>query len=312
MKKNYAIGADIGGSHISAAVVDLENRQIINETRSEQKVDNKASAREILDNWANAIANAMEHIHLDELEGTGFAMPGPFDYNKGIALMDKSVDKYENLYGINVGDELKKRLELSDSMPFRYLNDALAFAVGECWFGKASKYHNVVAVTLGTGFGSAFITNGVPVIEGDRVPEKGYVYRIPYKQGIADDYFSTRWFISEFKKRTGIVCEGVKEIAEYKSRETEVRRLFHDFGNNIGNFLGPILSKFNAGCLVIGGNITGAWALFGPSLNSSFERQNISLPVLISDYMETAAIAGSGRLLDKEYWNKIEPVIAKI
>lgn len=312
MEKKYAIGADIGGSHISAAVVDIETRELIENTRHEQKVDNKAPAPDVLNNWASALAVTMRHIPPGQLAGIGFAMPGPFDYKNGIALMDKSVAKYEKLYGLNVGDELKKILGLPEALPFRYLNDALAFAVGECWIGRASEYKNVVAITLGTGFGSAFLTSGIPVIEGNRVPEKGYVYHIPYEKGIADDYFSTRWFISEFKNRTGILCNGVREIAENKSQEAEVKHLFQDFGRNLGNFLAPLLSGFHAGCLVIGGNISGAYPLFGPSMEASFKSHNLLLPVLISEFMESAAMAGSARLLENTFWEQVKQVVSKI
>ena len=312
MDKKYAIGADIGGSHISTVLVDLEKKQIIENSHSEQKVDNKASAREILNNWAKAIKKTMQHSKNEEIIGIGFAMPGPFDYKNGVALMDKSVAKYENLYGKNVNDELKELLDLPKSIPFRYLNDALAFAVGECWLGKASNYENVMAITLGTGFGSAFLTNGVPVIEGNRVPEKGYVYHIPYESGIADDYFSTRWFIAEFEKRTGMVCYGVKEIAAKALDVDEAKKLFEDFGNNLGKFLAPFLKRFEADCLVIGGNISGAYSLFGPSFHTVLSRNNVSIEVVISELMESAAMTGSARLLEESFWKKLEPLVSKI
>ncbi len=44
MKQNLAIGVDIGGSHISCAAVDLQSFKILNETRTERSVDNKAEA----------------------------------------------------------------------------------------------------------------------------------------------------------------------------------------------------------------------------------------------------------------------------
>jgi glucokinase len=312
MNRKYAIGADVGGSHISTVLVDLEKKQLIENSHNQKKVDNKASAYEILNSWAKAIKETMQYAKNEEVAGIGFAMPGPFDYKNGVALMDKSVAKYENLFGKNVGDELKELLDLPQSMPFRYLNDALAFAVGECWLGKAANYENVMAITLGTGFGSAFLTNGVPVIEGDRVPEKGYVYHIPYETGIADDYFSTRWFISEFEKRTGIIYNGVKEIADKASELDEAKKLFEDFGTNIGEFLAPLLSTFEADCLVIGGNISGAYSLFGPTLHPALEKHKISIKVVISELMESAAMIGSARLMEDSFWNKVEPLVSKI
>ncbi len=311
MLKKYAIGADIGGSHISTVLVDMETGNLLERSRAEQTVDNQASAYEILDSWAAAIRRTIACAPIQELAGIGFAMPGPFDYKNGIALL-KNVAKYESLYGINVGDALKKLLNLPAEMPFRYLNDALSFAVGECWTGKASGYKNVVAITLGTGFGSAFLAGGVPVIEGADVPEKGYVYHIPYKNGIADDYFSTRWFVNEYETRTGERCKGVKEIADRAVNGSEAKALFEDFGSDLGLFLSPILKAFGADCLVIGGNISGAYSLFGPSLVSVLKNQSLSVPIFCSELMESAAMVGCSRLLDKNFWSKIEPLVSKI
>jgi len=311
MKKKYAIGADIGGSHISTVLVDMEKGSMLIGSHAEQKVDNQAPADEILKNWAIAIRKTMNHANDDELTGIGFAMPGPFDYKTGIAIL-KNVAKYESLYGINVGDELKKILNLPESMPFRYLNDAMSFAIGECWMGKATDYKNVMAITLGTGFGSAFLTDGVPVIEGNRVPKMGYVYHIPYESAIADDYFSTRWFIAEYAARTGFTCNGVKEIADRAASEDEAKKMFEDFGTNIGNFLAPLLRNFEANCLVIGGNISGAYPLFGLWFENALKKQNISIDIVISELMESAAMAGSARLLDEEFWKDVEPLVSKI
>jgi len=311
MKKKYAIGADIGGSHISTVLVDMEKGSMLVGSHAEQKVDNQAPSDEILKNWAIAIKKTMSHAQYGELTGIGFAMPGPFDYKTGVALL-KNVAKYESLYGINVGDELKKILNLPASMPFRYLNDAMSFAIGECWMGKASDYKNVVAITLGTGFGSAFLTDGVPVIEGNRVPKMGYVYHIPYESGIADDYFSTRWFIAEYAARTGVACNGVKEIADRATREDEAKKMFEDFGTNMGNFLAPLLRNFEASCLVIGGNVSGAYPLFGSWFENALKKQNISIEIVISELMESAAMAGSARLLDEEFWKDVEPLVSKI
>ena len=309
--KKYAIGADIGGSHISSVLVDMETGRMIPESLAEQKVNNQASADEILNDWAIALCKTMNSATIDELSGIGFAMPGPFDYKAGVALM-KNVAKYDSLYGINVGNELKKLLQLPAEMPFRYLNDALSFAVGECWTGKAAGYKNVMAITLGTGFGSAFLTNGVPVIEGDRVPKMGYVYHISYENGIADDYFSTRWFIKEYFLRSGIQVSGVKEIADRVNQDPIARQIFEHFGTAIGNFLAPLLSKFGAECLVIGGNISGAYPLFGPSFETALANQNVNVKTVISELMESAAMAGSSRLLDDRFWSVMEPLVSKI
>jgi len=169
-----------------------------------------------------------------------------------------------------------------------------------------------VAITLGTGFGSAFLTDSVPVIEGERVPPMGYVYHIPHKTGIADDYFSTRWFVNEYAARTGRLCKGVKEIAELAATEPVAKKLFEDFGHSLGIFMSPLVNTFEAGCLVIGGNISGAYQLFGSAFEKAMKDQNAEVKIVISELMESAAMVGSARLLDDGFWKEVEPLTPKI
>ena len=171
--KKYAIGVDIGGSHISCAVIDLEKGNIIRESFATQVVDNQASADDILTNWTIALKKSLSHINKDQLAGIGFAMPGPFDYENGIAMFTESVAKYQNLYSIKVSKRLKELMGLSNDSDVRFMNDASAFAIGEAWCGKASKVDRSVSITLGTGFGSAFVDDGVVVVDRDDVPKLG-------------------------------------------------------------------------------------------------------------------------------------------
>jgi len=39
------------------------------------------------------------------------------------------------------------------------MNDAHCFLLGESWIGQAKLYNKCVGITLGTGFGSAFMEN---------------------------------------------------------------------------------------------------------------------------------------------------------
>jgi len=305
---SVAIGVDIGGSHICSAAVDLTTHNIISGTRNELKINNKADAGEILDGWSKAIEGTISLIDRNELAGIGFAMPGPFDYPNGIALF-KRVEKYESLYGVNISEQLRLRLQLGANMPFRYINDATAFAIAEAWIGKAGNYSRVIALTLGTGFGSAFIHNGIPVLLGETVPEMGCVWHIPYKNGIANDYFSTPWFTRKYFEKTGVKVSGVKEIAESAGNDEVAFSLFKEYGSDMGDFLAPWIEKFDAGVIVIGGNITGAFPFFGNYLRDKIERTNPRTEILLSDLGENAAIVGGVRLLDEIYWKEVKDLL---
>ena len=305
MKQNIAIGADIGGSHISCAAVDLKSAKVIRETFSDRSVNNQAHATQIISIWASCLADVLERVSVDEVRGIGFAMPGPFDYVNGICLI-KGVAKYENLYGFNIGDAVVSSLDVAEGFEARFMNDASSFAVGEAWAGRASKVKRSMSITLGTGFGSAFIDNKIPIVDGPEVPKLGCVYHLPFKGKIADESFSTRWFIGSYKKITGKDVTGVKELAEMASTDKVAYDLFIEYGDNMGIFLSPWLNKFEAEILVIGGNISYAYNLFGKIFEDRLAKEKCYCKVELSDLKEDAALLGSAYLFDDDFWNAVQ------
>lgn len=305
MTKNIAIGTDIGGSHITCAAVDMVTGKIIRETITERSVDNQALASAIIGTWSDALSSALAKVPMENVKGIGFAMPGPFDYVKGISYI-KGVAKYENLYGLNITEAISRNLGIKDGFLIRYMNDASSFAVGEAWAGSASKYNRSLSITFGTGFGSAFISKQIPIVDGPEVPKLGCIYHIPYRDGIADDYFSTRGLLGRYKKLTGNELKGVKELAAMAPADRLVTDLFTDFGDNAGIFLAPWLKKFKAEILVIGGNISLAYNLFGDVFEDRLKKEEWYGDVALSTLKEDAALLGSAYLLDDEFWKSVQ------
>ncbi|MBI9062497.1 MAG: ROK family protein [Marinilabiliaceae bacterium] len=302
------ISADIGGSHITTAAIDPQSKAIIRDTIATVKVDNQAPSEQIIATWCEALSMSISKV--THFAGIGFAMPGPFDYVNGISKI-RGVQKYEALYDLDVKAAIGQRLNLNSLQSVRFINDATAFAIGESWGGLASTYNKIMAITLGTGFGSAFINNGMPVLTGPSVPELGCVYHIPYNNSIADDYFSTRWFVNTWQKRSTNHVNGVKEIADLAIQgNLEAQQLFQEFGNNLGTFLSHWLKKFEADCLIIGGNISNANKLFQDALKNALVDHQTDVHVGFSQMQEEAALLGAARLTDPSYYNKIEPLLS--
>jgi len=312
MKKEIAIGVDVGGSHVSCAAYNLKEKKIIPDTLSESDLDNHGPADEIFAIWGGVIKQTMDLVGAENVAGIGFAMPGPFDYENGISRLSGQSGKYENTFGLNVPVELRKLLGLSDDFKIRFINDATAFAIAEDQVGKAKDFSRSLSITLGTGFGSAFIKDGLPVVDSEEVPEYGCVWHLPFKDGIADDYFSTRGFIKRYLDNTGKEISGVKELAELAKEDSFAQNLFTSYGENMGKFLKPWIEKFGMEAFVIGGNVSRAFSLFGGSLTGYLEKENIQLNVFISELMETAAFIGSATLIYDEYYEQVKPSLSKM
>jgi glucokinase len=61
--------------------------------------------------------------------------------------------------------------------------------------------------------------------------------------------------------------------------------------------------------LVVGGNISKAFHLFGDSLVKVYGESGIPLKITISELKEMASIIGSAALTDDDYYNRIKPVL---
>ncbi len=187
--------------------------------------------------------------------------PDPLITFSGIPLFTGENDKYEKLYGQDVPKALRRKLGLPDAFPIRFINDATAFAIGEDWVGKAAPFARSLSITLGTGFGSAFIRDGLPVVTGSEVPKLGCVWHLPFEKGIADDYFSTRGLVNRYNQLTGQAVTGAREVADAAAGSDIARGIFDDFGVKLVDLLEPWFRKFDVEVLVIGGNISRAFDL---------------------------------------------------
>src|SRR5688500_8818861 len=142
---SLALGIDIGGSHITAGVVDLAQKKVIEGSVVRQLVNRHAPANEILGIWADTISGRLQQAP-HEITTIGFAMPGPFDYTNGICLI-KGFDKYEALYGMNIRQELAARTNIgAERIVFR--NDADAFLDGEMFGGAGQGFYRALGLTL--------------------------------------------------------------------------------------------------------------------------------------------------------------------
>jgi len=303
---NLVVGVDIGGSHITCALYDTDKKTFQNTRRFRRTVNSQDAGHKILNNWAEAIGETIEDAGENGVFGIGFAMPGPFDYPNGISLI-KGVHKFEDLYGVNIGEEIRKRLSFPDDFPVRFLNDAACFAIGESFREPALQHERLLAITLGTGFGTTFIENHLPVAGRDGIPEDGFLYHIPLENATADDHFSTRWFVQQWKEITGENIDGVKQLLQKAEKMPQAKALFHTFGEKLGTFLAPWLFGFRAGCLVLGGNISAAYPLFENPLKNAFKTSGLQINVVLSTNSEDASITGAAMLCNNKFYQTLIP-----
>lgn len=306
------IGVDIGGSHISSAAVHSDNFEIISKTYFSGAVDSKASKEVILKKWAEIINQTIDAVAVtsgdisDENIGIAFSMPGPFQYETGIAMFEGN-DKYESLYNVSIAEALSPYLS-AENVSFRFLNDASCFGVGGSLLEKSTEAEKVIAITLGTGFGAAFLDNKVPITTANNVPHNGSLWDKDFKDSIADNYFSTRWFLNQYEISTGQkISGGVKEIAAIENFSTA--EIFDDFATNLTEFLTPFIIDFDADLLIVGGNIAKSHRLFLSKVQQNLKSKNINIAISTIENTEKTSILGSSYLYNESFWEQIKTAL---
>lgn len=292
------VGADIGGHHIAAALVDGATGALVEGSSRRRAVDRKASAQALIAGWA-ALIDELDDLAGGRVTGVGVAMPGPFDYAGGVGHFEGN-DKFEALNGVDVGEALRGHARRPHDI--RFLNDATAFAVGCSRMGDAPRTGRAVALTLGTGLGAAFLEDGIPVIAGEGVPPGGCLWSLPFGTGIADDHVSVRWILDQARGR-GLTVDGVAELAALARHEPAAAAIFERYGENLGAIAGPWLASFGAAGVVLGGRITGAFDLFAPALRRALESAGAAVSIRTHPNTEDAAIVGAATTFDEAFWS---------
>src|ERR1700738_2163676 len=141
MNDSIVLGVDIGGSHITTALIDLGKKTILENTIVRKPVNSMADAMSILETWVEAMEESFA-FQPGVIRRIGIAMPGPFDYEKGICLITDQ-PKYKSLCGLDVKQWLAGSMG-AQADDIRFMNDACCFLQGEALTGAAKGYRSAI------------------------------------------------------------------------------------------------------------------------------------------------------------------------
>ncbi|OUL63381.1 hypothetical protein B8T70_05690 [Flavobacterium sp. AJR] len=299
MNKEYAVGLDIGGTHITAAIIDIVSMKVIDFSLHKESFDSNLPVEEVMTIWEKAIRTSIENSKVEKPTGLAICMPGPFDYINGVCWI-KGQSKYEHFYGLNVRDLFQDKLNLSTDFPILFENDAVCFGKGEVFKDSDNLSKKVMAITLGTGLGACFIDKGESICTGNLVPKDGEIYDQPYKDGIAEDYVSARGLIAGYFALSGKKLNNGLELFNLAKAEDEMAiKVFEEMGEDLAAIVIPWLEKFSADSFIIGGKIANASEFFLPTFIKKIKGAGSKVDVSISTDNEIAALLGATSLLYK-------------
>lgn len=287
----YILGVDIGGSHVCAGIVDVDNGIVVPQSVVDRNVDSHLNADCIMKAWKAVIETVITGSDIVP-NGIGMAFPGPFDYEKGVCLIEGG-EKFDHLFGLDITTTLSSYLHHVGTYDLRFVNDAAAFVLGEALGGAGHGAGRVMGITLGTGVGSGFVVDGKLIEDGAEVPANGWVYDLPVDGKIADEVFSTRGICGRYAQLTGRKVSGVKELIGLSETDSMVSIVFDEYGRKLADFLYPIYQFFHGDVLVLGGNISRAFEWFRPSLELRLTKLGAEVNLKTSVLYDRAAMVGA-------------------
>lgn len=146
-----AIGVDLGGSHVTAAVVTDDGK-----IQKQHELDLEDLRYDAVMSALNDTIGAAVKDAGDSVVGIGVGSPGNIDAASGAVL-------YSPNFGWNnmpLGDSLRKKF----SLPVFVGNDARCATLGEYTFGIGKGTKDFVLLTLGTGIGGGIVAGGQLVL----------------------------------------------------------------------------------------------------------------------------------------------------
>lgn len=166
------LGVDLGGSNISAAIMDESGKIIrLEKTTTLASKGKKKVISRIVGLAEKVIQDA--GVSKSKIKGLGIGVPGVLDLKKGVVKYSPNLPGWNN---VPLKTELQQALEMKVIMD----NDANAAAYGEKWLGAGKQCDDVVVYTLGTGVGGGIIMGGM-LVHGscDGAGELGHMTILP-------------------------------------------------------------------------------------------------------------------------------------
>ena len=147
-----ALGIDVGGTGTKAAMIDLATAELVT-TRFREKTPQPSEPAAVIEVIATIVERVLdEYGPIDEVP-IGCGLPGPIKF--GAMKMAANLDK--GWVDFDATGVLSEKL----GRPVHVINDADAAGMAELAYGEAhDRDGTTILLTLGTGIGSALISEG--------------------------------------------------------------------------------------------------------------------------------------------------------
>jgi glucokinase len=262
VKDTFAIGIDLGGTHLRIALVSGEGEIVKKiKVRSTGKVE-------------ESLLTSIAEVFTDRVRGIGIGAAGLIDRETNTVTVSSNFPAIE---GMHIVERLRERF----SVPVFIENDANVAALGEKWKGAGRDYQNIVLLTLGTGIGGGIIHNGSLMHISAEIGHMSIIANGVKcscgNYGCLESYASARaifgYAVTALEHGSESILKGYHQGNIYKLTPEEIYKAALD-GDNLsrdvlreaGRFLGVgianIINILSPDAIILSGGLVGAWNIY--------------------------------------------------
>jgi len=291
--RRYAVGVDIGGTKIAAAVVDSDGK-IYGKTRVRtDRHERDAVVEQVAAAAREAVASA--RVQWKRIAAVGIDVPGIYYPQSG------------NVWAPNLPgwDQIPLRQMLQPRLPARVVvdSDRSAYVLGEQWMGSARGFTDVIFVAVGTGIGAGIISGGRLCRGAEGIA--GAVGWFALNPEYQDIYRQMGCFEAEaaapaLARRMGV--ESAEQVVEAARRkEPAARHAIDETVRYLGMGIANLVSVLDPQIVVLGGGLMQAGAVFLEPVRREVKRwaqpvAGASVRIELTQVGEDAGLLGAARL----------------
>ena len=252
MANPLAIGVDVGGKSIRAALVDRDGR-----------IERRVKLRTPLVSEAalvSALEEAIDAVVAPRARALGFGIPSTIDQRSGRAVSSVNIP----LTDLDLREHMSRRFGLPTGVD----NDANAATLAEWTFGAGRGTRHLVMLTLGTGVGGGLVLDGRPyrgavgaggelghmVIQYEGPPCHGSCPGHGHLEALASGHVAD----AEARRLLGPGATAVELVAAARAGSEASLAALALIGRRLGAGIETLVNVFNPEVVVIGGGFAGA------------------------------------------------------
>lgn len=295
----YVIGIDLGGTKVEACLLNSQ-RQVL--ARCRTLSEPQLGLNRVIENVRRVVKEAAGE---KSFAAIGIGTPGTYLPEKDALFGSPHTLVYET-------PGFLSRLRAEFGVPLIVENDANCLAVAEYFASCIGKYRFVLAVILGTGFGTGLILDGklyrgavggAGEIGHCTVNYQGRLCECG-RRGCAEAYLSGHSHTRRYAELSGEKLD-VKEIFERaQAGDTKAAQLFEESCLIMGEVFANAVNAFDLEAIILGGGVCNLpiWYERVPHYlqKSLFGPPRAKIPILKATLGDSAGVVGAAYLALRE------------